>query len=351
MVPDARRKKSAQKSPKKHMPKVGNKLMPSGFLCTDFGKSILNYQWSAALYRRWFHSADSLRRKRMRIGVLETTLARCARIKNFGSEISPNIGRLTGQGGEVIIFAGDVVDCARWVYESQKTQPCVLVMSSRARLGGGYKSGAGAQEEHLYRCSSLSLLHENDAVHARELDFRVFEGVLCRGSEAMGYPFLTPWRCQFVSMASVCQPQCDGEGDQMRMDRGSRKLFEQKLQALLQGTTGETLILGAWGCGVYACPPFEVAMLIKEALKLYGRNRKVYISIIKKRVNLEAFEKVFESASVFYPPLYRRRAAVEALQIIYDIRGFDSDEARLFRQIPRPLMYHIFRWIMQEDEI
>ena len=109
--------------------------------------------------------------------------------------------------------------------------------------------------------------------------------------------------------------------------------------------------MGAWGCGVYGCPPTEVAELFKEALAQFGSGRHFYFAISKKRANLEAFEKVFHTKAEFYAPSYRRKEAAKTLMIIYTFHGDASLETSLLRQVPKPLVDGVIRTILEPDPL
>ena len=54
--------------------------------------------------------------------------------------------------------------------------------------------------------------------------------------------------------------------DNGRMDRASAKLLEEKIICVLKETEMSTVILGAWGCGVYGCPPKHVAEIFRDTI-------------------------------------------------------------------------------------
>lgn len=225
---DARRSKP-EKTPKKAPAPLrqGTGTMPLNFLCTDQAgeREVLKYRWNPVLYRLAFEDGDALRRSRMRLAVLHGTLAECSR-KNFRpgtvgvfcdeddfGVVQPKVERSVPV---IRIVASDVLDCALWIREVQQQQgvplvpPTVLVMASRAHLGGGYKNGTGAQEEHVYRGTSISVLHEADVQLKTELSMLICEKVaVVRGSERHGYPFVNRTWIRTISMAGISHPQIE----------------------------------------------------------------------------------------------------------------------------------------------
>ncbi len=229
-----------------------------------------------------------------------------------------------GEGPAVVRLAAcDTLDCARYLREQVHKRVSVLVMASRAQLGGGFEKGAGAQEEHIYRSTALSLLHERGASLATELS--VFQCARCpilRSSERHGYRHLArPVRVSFVSMAGVAHPQTEND----RMDRASAKLLESKILRVLSCTPPDAaLVLGAWGCGVYGCPPAHVAEIFKSVLSRHGAGRLVYFALLpkgKKAVaNLRAFEAVFKQTAMEMVPSEERRMAARTFLLVFKFR-------------------------------
>jgi uncharacterized protein (TIGR02452 family) len=65
-------------------------------------------------------------------------------------------------------------------------------------------------------------------------------------------------------MAGIAHPQVEQDG---RMDRASSKLLEEKIALVLNACApGSRLVLGAWGCGVYGCPPLHVATIFRDTI-------------------------------------------------------------------------------------
>jgi len=66
----------------------------------------------------------------------------------------------------VFVVNGDCVE-AGLILKEFGLNPAVLVMASRSHPGGGYKKGAGAQEENICRRSSLWMnLEDPEKVHS-----------------------------------------------------------------------------------------------------------------------------------------------------------------------------------------
>ena len=328
---DARRKKKERAPRKKAVPPVrrGDEPMTADFLRSEQCETVAAVSrrlWSPELFCRLFAESDSAGRRRLRLAVLAGTQGRC-RQQGFDPGVMLEEKEPLGEAGEgpaaVHLAACDTLDCVRWLRERGHKQVSCLVMASRSQLGGGFERGAGAQEEHIYRSTSLSLLHDKGAALATELSVFQFDRCpILRSSERHGYRHLArPVRAHFVSMAGVAHPQTEGE----RMDRASSKLLEAKLVRLLQCVpSGAALVLGAWGCGAYACPPLHVAEIFKSVLARHGAGRLVYFALLprgrKALNNLRDFESVFKQAAVEMAPLEERTRAALAFLLVYTFR-------------------------------
>jgi uncharacterized protein (TIGR02452 family) len=72
-----------------------------------------------------------------------------------------NTGNVSGTETEIFAIDMDCLDCAHQ-FALNGYNPICLNMANQFRAGGGYKSGAGAQEENLFRRSLYQLSLEND---------------------------------------------------------------------------------------------------------------------------------------------------------------------------------------------
>ena len=162
--------------------------------------------------------------------------------------------------------------------------PAVLNMASRQNPGGGVQTGAGAQEENLFRRTNLfqSLFQfvpyaEKYGVRKSRLQYPLdknFGGiytpdaVVFRGTEQDGYPLLdTPYRMSFIAVAGINRPTLESP------ERISSDLVEpvkNKIRTifrigLLHGH--DSLVLGALGCGAFRNPPSHIARLFHEVME------------------------------------------------------------------------------------
>ena len=189
----------------------------------------------------------------------------------------------------VEVREGDCLVAARELVEAGEGEVCVLNMASRHNPGGGVHSGAGAQEEHLFRSSDYfrSLYRYAASFDPREygvsparesypLD-RDHGGVFSRGvtvfrgPEREGYPLLAkPWRCNFVAVPAVNRPETViGPDGRSRLAPEMEAATRRKIRAILRiaRENGQrALVLSAFGCGAFRNPPRHMAELFRDEL-------------------------------------------------------------------------------------
>ena len=270
--------------------------------------------WNASLWASDFFAASKARRKgdeaagrrlrNLRVEVFRDTVARVLSPES-GLPLSPTLaadtrlyaaelpaGRPAAPGDPatpVEVREGDCLAVARELVEGGETEVCVLNMASRHNPGGGVHSGAGAQEEHLFRSSDYfrSLYPHAATFDPREYGLAPARGsypldrdhggvfsrgvTVFRGPEREGYPLLEkPWRCNFVAVPAVNRPETvlDAEG-RSRLAPDMEAATRRKIRAILRiarGNGQRVLVLSAFGCGAFRNPPRHVAELFREEL-------------------------------------------------------------------------------------
>ena len=195
------------------------------------------------------------------------------------------VNHIPAINGETIVKVENI-DCLLAAEQMLKEgyHPAVLNMASRQNPGGGVQTGAGAQEENLFRRTNLfqSLyqfapyasnfgLHKSK--HQYPLD-RNFGGVytpnaiVFRGIEQDGYPLLDKsFQMSFIAVAGINRPALESP------ERIVSELVEpvkNKIRTifrigLLHGH--DSLVLGALGCGAFRNPPSHTAKLFHEVME------------------------------------------------------------------------------------
>jgi uncharacterized protein (TIGR02452 family) len=146
--------------------------------------------------------------------------------------------------------------------------PLVLNMACHSSPGGGFLSGAGAQEENLCRRSNYyaSLCNVRYPL-ARHCAVFTKQVLIFRDTEAAGYALLDqPFS---VNMLAVSANHRKYAANPLQLSQAERTQMAQTVRALLlaaQAENQKVLVLGALGCGAFNNPPAEVAAVFHEVL-------------------------------------------------------------------------------------
>lgn len=190
-------------------------------------------------------------------------------------------------------------------------------MANRNHAGGGFRGGAGAQEENLMRRSNYfdAIEDKSEAIQGKgvassryplPLHGCIVSHDICffRGSEAKGYPYLSePLLFGVVACAAISRPLLRNG----RLDAQDEEDTLQKIRVILYATWTEGfdgLCLSAFGCGAFRNPPAHIAQLFHRALQEFqGFFHTVAFSIIEDHNsarnqdgNLVPFEREFGKA-------------------------------------------------------
>ncbi len=141
----------------------------------------------------------------------------------------------------------------------------LLNMASYKRAGGGVKRGATAQEECLYRCSNLGTLSEeglypledNSAIYTTDATF----------IKDFRYGEITPINCDVLTIAAYNQQK---ENLKYFANATIEDAFYDKIKFMFQLAGHykvDTLLLGAFGCGVYDNDPEFIAGVFKKVIQ------------------------------------------------------------------------------------
>jgi uncharacterized protein (TIGR02452 family) len=194
------------------------------------------------------------------------------------------------------------IDCLYAGVELKKEgyNPAILNMASRRNPGGGVATGAGAQEETLFRRTNLFCSLYQFAPYSEQYGIkcsryqypldRNFGGIYTpdaiyfRESEQLGYALLdNPVSLSFITVAGMNRPDLTADG--MIADHHVEPI-KNKIRTifrigLLHGH--DSLVLGALGCGAFRNPPHHVARLFHEVMEEHefkNRYRKIVFAIL-----------------------------------------------------------------------
>jgi len=224
----------------------------------------------------------------------------------------------------VRVVNADSFDCAEQLTREGKQNVAVLNMASSTTPGGGYLSGAGAQEEALCRRSSLYLsirrqrnfhpIPDQGGIYSPDvLVFRTNDDDGCKL-----LPEDARWWTSVISVAAIRNPRLKqrhpreiddfpwaiheewvyrgrggtaakylGEEDYARQE--DRQDTAERVRTMLRIAAMEgrkNLVLGAFGCGAFHNPPSAVAYVFYGVLKeaeFRGRFEGIWFAVIERR--------------------------------------------------------------------
>lgn len=171
----------------------------------------------------------------------------------------------------------DTVSAARKYHQLGKT--AILNMASWKTPGGGVRRGSQAQEECLFRCSNLG-----DAVPEKHYPLKDNEGLYTYGAyffRDFHYGFILPFQVDVITVPAYNLNKHQINGDSEEYIEGTKEKIRLILWMAHQNSV-KNVILGAWGCGVYANDPVFIANTFKEVIKdeFKGAFRNIIFAVI-----------------------------------------------------------------------
>lgn len=232
--------------------------------------------------------------------------SRLFRAEDFPNEF--NLTKITSETKIEITDETTLEAAKRICKEDENANPFVLNFASAKNPGGGFLGGAQAQEESLARSSSLyACLTANFEMY--EFNRR---GTSCLYSDWMIYspkvpvfrnddgslvqkPYLVSFMTSPAVNAGVVKQK---ELEKIHLIESVNKERARKFLWIANQNNHKTLILGAWGCGVFQNDSHEIAKMFDDLLKVEIANcfERVILAIYDKtptRKVYQAFVDVF----------------------------------------------------------
>lgn len=180
-----------------------------------------------------------------------------------------------------------------------------LNFASHKRPGGGYKGVMNrkgpirTQEEDLFRRSDLPEIMDNNFIRPKYYPMKDLSGLYCECTVSKDRILdpITPFKASIITVPAVVDPNTD---EKLELAYKKAKLILD----MAADNGHNTLILGAWGCGVFNNDPHRVAENFKILLRDYfkGCFEKVIFAIPSGEPgtvagastgNFKVFEEVF----------------------------------------------------------
>ena len=183
-----------------------------------------------------------------------------------------------------------------------------LNFASAKNPGGGFLKGSKAQEESLARASSL---YHSISTKKEMYDFNKYSAKTARYSDFMIYsPDVVIFKDDFGNLLGhyrtcsfITSPAVNAKAVKRNEPHHSNSIFPdmllriKKILAVALDNGCETIILGAYGCGVFGNRPVDIASMFKTTLSndFKGQFKNVIFAVYDKTPNKEVF-KVFNNS-------------------------------------------------------
>lgn len=186
---------------------------------------------------------------------------------------------------QIQVVSSDTIDAALQLHRGPHDKPvCILNMANAIHAGGGFRTGALAQEEALcYRTSlyftlKLRFYPFPDRAALYSPNVLVIRDSLANGHKLLDLsdPTTLPV-ISVVSAAAIYQPSVGrrlgsskDSSDPVYGRKEDRDLMRDKIRIILRTAIKNKhrkIVLGAFGCGAFRNPPKEVASLFAEVFR------------------------------------------------------------------------------------
>ncbi|WP_030247798.1 TIGR02452 family protein [Streptomyces sp. NRRL S-350] len=214
-----------------------------------------------------------------------------------------------GPRGSVEVTAEGSIEAARRLVTAGAGPVGVLNFASARNPGGGYLRGARAQEEDLCRSALLysCLLEAPDyyEAHRASSDLRYSHRVIVSPDvpvirDRRGDLLAQPYPVTFLTSPAPNAGQLERRSAGVDVRAVLAERAERVLAAAARHDV-RTLVLGAWGCGVFRNDPAQVAEAFEGALARRGAAFERVVFAVWDRspvsVNRAAFEARFGTAA------------------------------------------------------
>lgn len=188
----------------------------------------------------------------------------------------------------------------------QGLRVAALNFASAKHPGGGFLTGARAQEESLARSSGLYACISGNAMYEfhRSLSDPMYTNYAIYSPDVPvirtdeGELLEEPWACSFITSPAVnAKAVLDRSGRRGRIQAAMKERIH-KVLTVAAAHHHDTLILGAWGCGAFGNDTQEIAGLFQDALS--GAFSGVFVRVVfaitdwsPERKFIGPFEKLF----------------------------------------------------------
>lgn len=183
-------------------------------------------------------------------------------------------------------------------YAKENKKMAILNFASYKNAGGGFIRGSKAQEECLcYESFLYNVLRAFETKfyvkNRKDLNRSLYENKALYSSDIHFYRDELETCCDVITCAA---PNFLAAHRQGVTRNENNKVLQSRIQYILDVASinhVNTLILGAFGCGVFGQNPQDVANITRILIKNYDFQNVVFAILDAKSENYKAFEKVF----------------------------------------------------------
>ena len=201
-----------------------------------------------------------------------------------GAEICPSAGTVEQRPGyeptRIVVKDRDCLYAAAEL-NAKGLNPIVLDMASDDHFGGGYLTGALAQEEDCSRRSGLCIAADTQhgmqstnfyplSGNSQSAGLYVPRVPVFRADYDKGYQYLNqPFEVAYGVIAAHCRPHLDNSSGSPRLHNAEATATREKIRtffemARLKGH--QSVVFGALGCGAFQNPPDHIAEITMEVI-------------------------------------------------------------------------------------
>ena len=195
----------------------------------------------------------------------------------------------------VKVFDIDSID-AGYLLQTKGLNPVVLNMSDWGVPGGNVVAGAISQEEELFRRSNYYKTLEESFYPLKDID-TIYSPNVTVFKKGMDYQYarIKPFKISFIAAPAVNAPGLING----KLSEKDYELMKNKIKMLFEVSylnNHNCIILSAWGCGAYRCPPKEISKIFKEVIEEYKSYFEFLMFAIKgKNENYFVFKQTIEN--------------------------------------------------------
>jgi len=170
-------------------------------------------------------------------------------------------------------------------------QPVVLNMADDCWAGGCVTTGSCAQEESLFRSTTLSNhlnqklypIKDNELLYSKNV-------IVFKSSAKEKYKLLEKsYKIDVISCPGIRHPNLNDDNHMYPEDMNRLKMKIENIFQSAYKNNKDSIVLGALGCGAWRCNPEDVAQVFKEVIQIYDGLFKYIVFAILPPGMIELF--------------------------------------------------------------